>query len=75
MPHYAAYRPSGEWLLPAKDAAGLEINSVGKERCGVPSRPALALGWVVGKGGRRRLVPKRSARKGVIEPGAEAVYA
>jgi len=59
----------------AKVAAGLGVNSVGKERCGVPSRPVLALGWVVGKGGRRRLVRKRSTRKSVIEPGAESGYA
>jgi len=39
------------------------------------SRPVRALGWVVGKGGRRRLVPKRSTRKSVIAPGAESSYA
>ena len=39
------------------------------------SRPVLALGWLVGKGGRGRLVPKRSTRKSVIEPGAQSGYA
>lgn len=63
MPRYAAYRRSEERLLLAKEAAGLEINSVGKRRCKMPflpTRTGLRLGRQTGMAAKVRREENRA---------------